>query len=104
MLFMVIERFDNNDMRPVYRRVREKGRMLPDRLKYVDRWVELNFGRCFQIMECDDPALLQEWTLEWDGCGVTFEEIIAIIPSAQTRAIAERNMQQTTVAGWPDFR
>ena len=104
MLFMVIERFDNNDMRPVYRRVREKGRLLPDRLKYVDSWVEPNFGRCFQIMDCDNAALLQEWTLQWDGCGATFEEIIAIVPSAQTRAIAERHIQPITGPTWPDFR
>jgi hypothetical protein len=29
MLFMIIERFQDNDMVPVYRRVREAGRMLP---------------------------------------------------------------------------
>jgi hypothetical protein len=36
MLFMVIERFRNNDAAAVYRRFRGKGRMLPDGLKYVD--------------------------------------------------------------------
>jgi hypothetical protein len=39
MLFMVIERFKNGDAVPVYRRYREKGRMMPDGLKYVDSWV-----------------------------------------------------------------
>lgn len=86
MLFMVIERFENNDMIPVYRRVREGGRMLPDGLKYVESWVEANFGRCFQLMECDDPRLLQEWVLRWRGTGVTFE-IVPVVPSAETRAL-----------------
>lgn len=36
MLFMVIELFRDNDMIPVYRKVRESGRMLPDGLKYID--------------------------------------------------------------------
>jgi Protein of unknown function (DUF3303) len=86
MLFMVIERFENNDMIPVYRRVRDGGRMLPDGLKYVESWVEANFGRCFQLMECDDLRLLQAWVLEWRGAGVTFE-IVPVVPSAETRAV-----------------
>ena len=44
MLFMIIERFRDNDMLPIYRRLRDQGRMLPEGLKYVDSWVEANFG------------------------------------------------------------
>ncbi len=36
MLFIIVERFKDNDMLPVYRRVREGGRMIPEGLKYVD--------------------------------------------------------------------
>jgi hypothetical protein len=86
MLFMVIERFRDNDMIPVYRQVRDAGRKLPDGLKYVDSWIEPNFGRCFQVMECDDARLLQEWVLQWRGLGVTFE-IVPVVPSAQTREV-----------------
>ena len=59
MLFMVIEHFPQHDMLPVYQRVRDGGRALPDGLKYVDSWVEPNFSRCFQLMECDDARLLR---------------------------------------------
>ncbi len=86
MLFMVIERFRDNDMIPVYQRVRDTGRMLPDGLKYIDSWIEPNFSRCFQLMECDDASLLQEWILQWRGCGVTFE-IVPVVPSARTREV-----------------
>ena len=86
MLFMIIEHFQNNDMIPVYERVRESGRMLPEGLRYVDSWVEPSFARCFQLMECDDARLLQQWVLQWRGTGVTFE-IIPVVPSAQTRDI-----------------
>ncbi len=85
MLFMVIERFRDNDMVPVYRRLKEGGRMLPEGLRYIDSWVEANFGRCFQLMECDDAKLLQEWALRWRGAGATFE-IVPVVPSAETRA------------------
>jgi hypothetical protein len=86
MMFMVIERFQDNDMVPVYRRVREGGRMLPDGLKFVESWVEPNFSRCFQLMECDDARLFQQWILQWRGCGVTFE-IVPVVNSRDTREI-----------------
>jgi len=86
MLFMVIERFRDQDMVPVYQRVRAEGRMLPDGLDYVDSWIEPNFGRCFQLMRCDDLTLLQQWVLKWRGAGVTFE-IVPVVPSAETRAV-----------------
>jgi hypothetical protein len=88
MLFMVIERFPDNDVVPVYRRVRDDGRMFPEGLRYVDSWVEPNFSRCFQLMECDDLRLLQDWVLKWRGSGVAFE-IVPVVSSAETRAVVE---------------
>jgi len=85
MLFMVIERFEGNDMVPIYRRLEEKGRQLPDGLTFVNSWIEVNFGRCFQLMECDEAHLLQEWVLAWRGTGATFE-IVPVVPSRETRA------------------
>jgi hypothetical protein len=93
MLFMIIERFKDNDMIPVYRRVRESGRSLPAGLKYVDSWIEPNFARCFQLMETDDARLLQEWVLGWRGLGVSFE-IVPVVPSAETRAVVAPFLDQ----------
>jgi len=84
MLFMVIERFRDNDMVPVYRRVRDQGRKLPAGLRYVDSWVEPNFSRCFQLMECDDLRLLQQWVLERRGTGITFE-FVPVVGSKETQ-------------------
>ena len=61
MLFMVIERFEGNDMVPIYKRLEKQGRQLPEGLAFVDSWIEANFSRCFQLMECADARLLQEW-------------------------------------------
>jgi hypothetical protein len=88
MLFMVIERFRDDDMVPVYRRLKEGGRALPEGLDYVDSWVEPNFSRCFQLMRCDDLRLIQAWILRWRGCGVTFE-IVPVVASGETRALIE---------------
>jgi Protein of unknown function (DUF3303) len=86
MLFMVIERFRDNDMLPIYQRLCNESRLLPDGLKYIDSWVEPNFSRCFQLMECDDLRLFQEWVLHWRGYGVTLE-IIPVVNSKETQAV-----------------
>jgi hypothetical protein len=83
MLFMVIERFKNRDPVPIYTRLREQGRAMPDGLRYVDSWVEANFDRCFQLMECDDPQLLQRWVLRWRDL-MEFE-IVPVSPSKLVR-------------------
>jgi hypothetical protein len=88
MLFMVIERFRNQDGKVVYRRFRERGRMAPEGLTYVGSWIEANFDRCFQLMECDDVALLQEWVLNWSD--LADFEIVPVMPSKETSALVNR--------------
>jgi Protein of unknown function (DUF3303) len=87
MLFIMIERFKGRDAKAVYRRLREQGRGAPDGLRYVDSWVEANFDRCFQLMECDDARLLQQWVAFW-GDLVEFE-IVPVLPSLETRKTIE---------------
>jgi hypothetical protein len=91
MLFMVIERFRDNDMIPVYRRVRDSGRSIPEGLRYIDSWIEPNFSRCFQLMECDDARLFQEWILRARGFGVTFE-IVPVVTSKETQEVVEPHL------------
>jgi hypothetical protein len=86
MLFMVIERFRDNDMVPIYKKLRDEGRGLPEGLKYVDSWVEPNFSRCFQLMECEDLRLFQQWVLQWRGSGATIE-IVPVVSSKETRDV-----------------
>jgi hypothetical protein len=84
MLFMVIERFRGRDAVAVYRRYREQGRMMPEGLSYVESWVEPNFDRCFQLMQCDDPSLFEQWTARWQDL-VEFE----IVPVVTSKEAAE---------------
>lgn len=89
MLFMVIERFKNRDAGAVYQRFRERGRMLPDGLKYVESWTEATFERCFQLMECEDPRLFDEWVSSWQDL-VEFE-IVPVVSSTE----AANSLMQT---------
>jgi len=63
--YMVIERFRNGDARPVYERFRERGRIAPDGLSYVASWVDAELQCCYQVMQTDDPALLDQWMRHW---------------------------------------
>jgi hypothetical protein len=79
MFYMVIESFKEGAKEKVYERYREKGRMLPDGLDYVDSWLEANGPRCFQLMRSDDPALFGLWTAQWADL-VQFE-IVPLVES-----------------------
>lgn len=83
MLFMVIERFKNRDAAAIYRRFQVRGRMMPEGLTYVGSWVEANFDRCFQLMECDDARLFQQWVAEWQDLMEC--EIVPVVPSQETK-------------------
>ena len=75
---MVIEHFRDGDPRPVYRRFRDEGRLAPDGLAYVASWVTDDLRRCYQVMECDDRALLDAWIARWSDL-VDFEVIPVLI-------------------------
>jgi hypothetical protein len=84
MLYMVVERFRNQDGGAVYARLRERGRMMPDGVEYLDSWVEPDLNRCFQLMTCTDPALLQVWASSWDDL-VEFD-FVPVVPGREMAA------------------
>ena len=81
MLFMVIENYREGRAPAVYRRFRDRGRMAPEGVGYVSSWVDLEFRRCFQVMEAADEAMLRQWTAHWDDL-VDFE-IVPVRTSEQ---------------------
>ena len=79
MRYMVIENYTQGP-EAVYRRFAAKGRLAPAGLAYLDSWVDVGGTRCFQLMECDDPALLEQWIAAWADL-VDFE-VVPVIGSA----------------------
>ena len=79
MQYMVVETFLHGPA-PVYARFRERGRMAPEGLVYVSSVVSADGARCFQLMECDEPRLLDEWMAAWRDL-VAFE-VVPVISSA----------------------
>lgn len=86
MLFMVIERFKNCDGLAVYGRIRQREVPLPEGLTIKAGWIEPNFNRCFQIMECDDISLFQHWILDGYNDLIDFE-IVPVMTTKDTRAL-----------------
>ena len=85
---MVVERFARGAAREIYRRVREDGRGLPDGVRYIDSWVRADLGGCFQLMECDELAALQEWVASW-GELADFE-VVPVTASRETQELMAR--------------
>jgi hypothetical protein len=51
--------------------------------------VEVNFDRCFQIMECGDARPLMQWMLQWRDL-VEFE-VVPLNPSKDARELFTRH-------------
>ena len=83
MQFMVIETFRDQDAKAVYRRLRDKGRMMPENLKFLSSWVSADLGRCFQLMEADDITLFQRWIADWQD--VVEFEVVPVVEGKTTR-------------------
>jgi len=82
-LYMVVEHF--RDAAAVYRRFRDRGRMVPGGLVYVSSWVDEKFERCYQVMETGDRALLDAWMANWNDI-VEFE----VYPVMTSKEAAEK--------------
>ena len=90
MLYMIIENFRDGDARPVYRRYRDRGHLAPDGLRYVSSWVTSDLRRCYQVMECDDVGLVEEWMRQWQDI-VDFE-CIPVMTSAEAASAVAPNL------------
>jgi hypothetical protein len=88
VLFMVVESFTPERARAVYRKLREQGRSLPGDLRYVDSWVRADLRGCYQVMECEDVTVLQEWIAGW-GELAEFE-IVPVTDSTSAQALMAR--------------
>jgi len=86
---MVLERFKNGDPVPVYRRFNERGRLMPDGLAYVSSWITQDLTRCWQVMECDDRKLLDQWMAQWSDL-MEFEVVPVVTSPEAAAAVAPR--------------
>ena len=83
---MVIEHFRPGRVGDIYRRLEESGRHMPAGLTYVGSWITDDLTTCYQVMDCRDPSLLDEWISHWADL-VDFE-VVPVISSVEAKAKA----------------
>ena len=82
--YMIIEKYRPEKIRALYARFAEKGRMLPNGVRYVDSWIDKDVQTCYQLMEAKTEVKLKEWISHWDDL-VDFE-IVQVISSQEAKA------------------
>jgi hypothetical protein len=63
--------------------------MMPEGVEYRGSWVTSNLRRCYQVMECADRRLLDEWIANWSDI-VDFEVIPVVTSTEAAAAVAPR--------------
>ena len=81
MLFMIIEHFRGGDPAPVGARFRERGRMMPPDVEYINSWLDPVGMCCYQVMQAPSRQALQPWLDAWSDL-VDFE-VIPVQTSAE---------------------
>jgi len=83
MLYMILEYYHPGQVKELYRRFDEKGRMLPQEVKYINSWINEDMTLCYQVMESDSVDKLYEWFRNWNDI-VDFK-VIPVINSAEEK-------------------
>jgi len=89
LLYMIVETYKNRDPLPVYRRFREQGRLAPEGVRYISSWVDETLERCFQLMETEQRALIEEWIARWSDL-VDFEVYAVVSSTEAAERVASR--------------
>lgn len=83
MLYLIIETFHKGKVKTLYQRFAEKGRMLPEGVKYVNSWIDEPIEVCYQIMESDSLEKLKEWVGYWSD--LADFQIVPVLTSAEAK-------------------
>jgi len=83
MLYMIIEKFHPNKVKDLYKRLEEKGRMLPEGVNYINSWIDSQINICYQVMESDSEEKIHQWILYWND--LADFEVIPVLTSAEAK-------------------
>ncbi len=90
--FLVIETYKRGKTAAIYERFSKKGRMMPQKVEYVDSWVEENLQKCYQVMKSESLDTLLEWVKHWKDL-VDFE-IIPVLTSTEAAERVQKEQHQ----------
>lgn len=81
--FIIIEHFRKESIKALYQRFSEKGRMLPEGVKYINSWIDEDVKTCYQLMESECLEKIKEWISYWDD--LARFEIVRVISSEEAK-------------------
>ena len=65
MLLMGIDTWAPAQRDEIFKRLMEKGNMVPDNVKILGQWADVSGCRSFILCETDDEKALAQWGLGW---------------------------------------
>ncbi len=80
---MIVEHFIPGKARELYKRFEKHGRLLPKGVQYIDSWVDEEIEVCYQLMESESRAALDQWVENWKD--LAHFRIVPLISSAQAK-------------------
>lgn len=83
MLYMIIEEFHSDKVKQLYKKFEEKGRQLPEGVRYINSWVTEDVTICYQVIESDKEEKIYQWIRQW----IDFADfkVIPVITSAEAK-------------------
>lgn len=85
--YMIVESYKHGKSGEIYRRLAERGRMMPMGLEYIDSWIEENLQKCYQVMKSENLDKIHEWMDHWNDL-MDFE-VIPVISSEEASKAAQ---------------
>ena len=67
----------------MYERFDQRGRLMPEGMRYLGSWVTLDLASCYQVVECENRSSLDDWMSQWSDL-VDFE-VTPVLTSAAAR-------------------
>jgi len=95
MLYLVVEHFLAGDAGPVYARLGDEGRRLPEGVTYLASWVTSDLAHCYQVLDCETRARLDDWMAAWEDL-VRFEVISVVTSKEAQRILTDRAKPKDT--------
>ena len=83
MLFMIIEKFHPGKGKLIYQRFKEKGRMMPEGVVYINSWINEPISICYQVLESDSLEKIQEWISHWSD--IADFEVVPVMTSEEAK-------------------
>ncbi len=80
MLLMATDTWETGQRDEIFKRLVEKGQMIPESVKILGQWADVSGCRSYTLCQTDDSKALAQWGLGWNDL---IKSEIAIVMDAE---------------------